>query len=437
MTRKQILIIGLVLSVALLLAACSGEDGPIGPQGPPGPAGPEGPQGPPGSDGPPGPAGPGGPAGPRGPAGADGAQGPPGPASEAVEVAAAGAEYVGSATCNACHSEIYEVFIQSGHPWKLNKVVNGQPPDYPFTEVPEPPEGHTWDDVAYVIGGYNWKARFIDQEGYIITGDADATTQYNFANPVTGNDEPAWVSYHAGEENKPYDCGACHTTGYSNWPAGSHQDDLPGLVGTWSEPGIQCERCHGPGSLHVANPYGVRPAIERDSELCGECHLRGEPEEVNASGGFVRHHEQYEELFQSKHIVVDCVVCHDPHAGVVQLRQAGAQTTRTQCQNCHFEQAKFQDSQIHPAITQCIDCHMPRVTKSATGNADTFTGDIRTHLMAIDAKQIGQFSEDGSEALSQLGLDFACRSCHVEGGSATPKTDEELIDKATGYHNEP
>jgi len=46
------------------------------------------------------------------------------------------------------------------------------------------------------------------------------------------------------------------------------------------------------------------------------------------------HHEQYEELFQSKHIVLDCVVCHDPHAGVVQIRKADAQTTRTRCENC-------------------------------------------------------------------------------------------------------
>jgi hypothetical protein len=327
--------------------------------------------------------------------------------------------------------------MQSGHPWKLNPVVDGQPPDYPFTEVPEPPEGYTWDDVTYVIGGYNWKARFIDQEGYIITGaDENATTQYNFANPVVGT-EASWVGYSAGEENKPYNCGPCHTTGYSAWPPDSHQDDLPGLVGTWAEPGIQCEACHGPGSLHASDPHGVRPRIERDSELCGECHLRGAPEEVNASGGFVRHHEQYEELFQSKHIVIECVTCHDPHAGVIQLRQAEVQTTRTQCENCHFKQAKYQDSQIHPNLAQCIDCHMPRITKSAVGNADAFTGDIRTHLMAIDAEQIGQFNEDGSVALSQVGLNFACRSCHVEGGSALPKTDEELIEKAIGYHDKP
>ena len=128
-------------------------------------------------------------------------------------------------------------------------------------------------------------------------------------------------------------------------------------------------------------------------------------------------------------------MCHDPHAGVIQLRKAGEQTTRTQCENCHFEQAKVQNSEIHPAVAACIDCHMPRVTKSAVGNAEMFTGDIRTHLMAIDPEQIEQFNEDGSLSLSELGLNFACRHCHVEGGSATAKTDEELINVAVGYHD--
>jgi hypothetical protein len=80
---------------------------------------------------------------------------------------------------------------------------------------------------------------------------------------------------------------------------------------------------------------------------------------------------------------------------------------------------------------------MPRATKSAWGDAEKFTGDIRTQMMAIDPDQIGQFTEDGSEALSQIGLDFACRSCHVKGGSATPKTDKELMEKADGYHDKP
>ncbi len=86
---------------------------------------------------------------------------------------------------------------------------------------------------------------------------------------------------------------------------------------------------------------------------------------------------------------------------------------------------------------KCIDCHMPRVTKSAVGNSAKFTGDIRTHLMAIDPEQFDQLSADGKTALSQLGLNFSCRSCHVEGGSASVLSDEALKKKAYGYHDRP
>jgi cytochrome c553 len=210
MPRKTLLVVVALLLLGLAMASCAG---PAGPEGPAGPAGPEG---------------------------------PAGPAAEAA-MASVGAEYVKSEACAQCHEEIYDVFMLSGHPYKLNKVVDGQPPTYPFTEVTELPEGYTWDDISYVIGGYNWKYRFVDNEGFIITGlpgtrgdgNTDYVSQYNFANPVVGN-EAGWVGYHPGEE-KPYNCGTCHTTGYSAWPPDAHQDDMPGMVGTFSEGGIQCE----------------------------------------------------------------------------------------------------------------------------------------------------------------------------------------------------
>ena len=405
-TRKPVTLIiaGVILMLAAFLvigsAGCSGE-GAAGPQGPAGPAGPAGA------------------AGSAGPAGADGAAG------------AVGASYVGSDKCGACHQDIAELAEKSGHYFKLNKVVNGKPPEYPFTEVTDLPEGYTWNDITYVIGGYNWKARFIDKNGYIITGaDENATTQYNFANPVVGNDA-GWVGYHAGEKDKPYNCGPCHTTGYN--PAGN-QDGLPGLVGTWTEPGITCEECHGPASGHVADPYGVALKVDRDSAACGDCHLRGAPETIDASGGFIKHHEQYEELFQSKHQALDCVSCHNPHEGVIQARKAGTDTVRVECGSCHFQEAKVQNSPAMKAMVDCVDCHMPRITKSAVGNADAYTGDIRTHLWAIDPDATAQFTEDGKAVISQVALDFACKSCHRPGGTASVYTDEELQEEAKGYH---
>ena len=412
--KKLYILIGLLL-VALLLAACAGAEGSEGAQGPKGDPGEQGPAGPAGSEGP---------AGPEGPSGAD--------------AEAAGSifrEYVGDQACSACHQETYDVYMKSGHPWKLNKVVDGQPPDYPFTEVVDLPEGYTWDDILYVIGGYNWKARFVDKEGFIITNppaavDAEYLNQFNFANPVVGT-EAGWAKYHSGEEEKQYDCGSCHTTGYS--PDGN-QDDLPGLAGTWAQEGVRCEECHGPGSLHVQSPSGAPMDVDRDSELCGACHRRGTVESVDVSGGFVRHHEQYEELFQSKHLTINCVTCHDPHEGVIQLRQADEQATRTQCQNCHHQQSQVQKNEKHAAMqVACIECHMPRISKSAVGNAEKFTGDLRTHLMAIDANQISTFDEEGALISGQVGLDFACMHCHTPG-SALEKSDDDLLSGADAYH---
>jgi len=413
--RNRLLTAAIFLIAAIMLVSCAGQEGPEGPPGPAGPPGPEGPQGPPGKEG------------------------LAGEAGDSGEAGPLGAEYIGSSTCAGCHQETYDVFIKSGHAWKLNPVIDGQPPDYPFTDVPQPPEGYTWDDILYVIGGYNWKARFVGKDGYIITdapgesGNTEYLNQYNFANPLLGK-ESGWVTYHSGEEQVPYDCGACHTTGYSER---GNQDDLPGLVGTWAEPGIQCEACHGPGSLHMQNPQGVAMQVNRDGEECGQCHRRGDVEQVNAQDGFIQHHEQYEELFQSKHLVLKCVDCHDPHSGVVQLKEAGEQTTRTQCQNCHFKEEQYQKNAKHTALNvTCIHCHMPRLVKSAWGVPERFTGDIRTHVMAIDPAQIGQFSEDGTEALSQIGLDFACRHCHIPD-TAIALDDETLINAAIDYHSLP
>lgn len=399
-----------IISLIVLTAACASPPGPVGPPGPPGPQGLPGPAGPAGESGPP------------GQPGADGLSYEP-------------PQFVGSVACAECHQDIYDKFALSGHNFKLNPVIDGQPPTYPFSEVPDPPDGYTWDDISYVIGGYNWKARFIDHDGYIITGDEEATTQYNLPNAVLGTG-PHWAPYNAGVVDKPYDCGACHTTGYS--PVGN-QDGLPGFIGTWAFGGIQCEECHGPGSLHMDNPLAYRPIIDRDAASCGQCHVRGEgPETVPARGGFIRHHEQYDELFQGKHATFQCVACHDPHQGVIQLRQAGELTTRTQCADCHFREEKYQAVEIHTRINvQCIDCHMPRVTRSAVGDPERFTGDIRTHLMAINYDLESQFTEDGAFSKSQLSLDFACRDCHVEGGNAHPRETEVLRQAAIGYHLPP
>lgn len=413
MRRTRIILSGGSLLLLLLLAACAGPQGNPGPVGPPGVPGPEGPQGPPGPEGPPG---------------------------DPAQVEHAG--FVGSATCAGCHPDISAVFSRSGHPWQLNPVVEGTRPRFPFTQNLFPPAGYSWDDISYVVGGYNWKARFLDERGYLITTpkdeggeseDGEFLNQYNLPNPVLGKSS-GFAQFQAGEAELPYDCGACHTTGFS--PAG-HQDDLPGIAGTWAEPGVQCEACHGPGSLHAGNPQAVNLEIDRDASACAECHTLGRRDQVEFEDGFISHHEGYGGMFLGKHDLLECVTCHDPHAGVVQLRQAGQPSTITPCQDCHFEQASFEKNARHVELgVDCVTCHMPRLIKSAWADEQSNRGDIRTHVMSINPFQVSQTDEAGNPVSAPISLNLACRQCHI-AGTASEKTDQELIDMASGYHTRP
>jgi predicted CXXCH cytochrome family protein len=402
MSRKWVIYIGMILILTGILAACAGPQGVQGSVGPAGPAGPEGPAGS---------------VGDTGPAGA------PGPT---------GAEYVGDQLCSGCHYDISQTYMKSGHPWSLTAVTNGKSQTYPFTQITSVPQGYSVNNISYIIGGYFWKAIFLNSQGYIITGapsssgDLTYFNQYNFGNTSLGLN-PGWASFHSGDANLSFTCGSCHTTGYST---GGNQDNLPGIVGTWVQPGVRCERCHGPGSLHVSNPKGIHMLVYQSSGLCRQCHEYIPTAALDVKNGFIQHSDQYGDLTQSKHQMLDCLTCHDPHSGVVQLQLTGQQTTKLLCQDCHWQEAQFQNNPTHVSLNiTCTDCHMPHLIQSGSANAQGFTGDMRTHVVAIDPRKISQFNGDGSLASGQISLEYACRHCH-----GATKSDAELLIAASGYH---
>ena len=313
--------------------------------------------------------------------------------------------YVGSLACQACHPDLYAEFSKSGHNFKLNPVSAASKPGYyPFGDLPGPPPGYTWADASYVIGGFWWKARFVDKQGYIITG---TQVQYNLATD-------RWVAYEAGV-TKPYDCGPCHTTGYRYE---GHQNGMEGIVGTWTLNGVQCERCHGPGGKHVDAPYDIRMTIDRSAALCGECHIRGDVSRIPAKNGFIDHHEQYNELHATKKINFACVDCHDPHISLHRSNPARASAIKAKCETCHYEEAEDYANSTLPhydlGSINCIECHMAYAVKSAEGQLFRYEGDVRSHLFRINTRASAQmFTPDGKYANGYLTLQYVCLRCHV------------------------
>lgn len=354
--------------------------------------------------------------------------------------------YVTAAVCGSCHTENFDAVFESGHPYKLSKVVNAQPPTYPHTTVPEPPTGFTWNDISYVIGGYGWKARFMDLDGYIlVTGLEGIPTQYNLPRDDLGGGLAAeWVDYHPSDtEPKPYTCGTCHTTGWQTTAdnGGLHQDDLDGILGTWEEPGVRCEACHGAGVNHVAAMDATLIDRNTDAELCGSCHFRDTNHNVLASGGFIRHHEQYDELVNGAKPAFSCTTCHEPHIGV-RHGHAVAGGIMQSCESCHATKAANNN---HVVAVDCKSCHMPRASKSARA-VHTYEGDVRTHIFNIKTDPFPKDSmfwvdetSGNTHTRGFVTLDFACYTCHNDGagngGSMSSKTLEELAARAVGIHN--
>lgn len=303
--------------------------------------------------------------------------------------------YVGSETCDSCHREQYNDFVVSSHPYKLRRAEDARRGRLPL------PEGYTWDDISYVIGGNTWKARYMGNDGFIITStgpgrNVPGRNQYNIENDT-------WSDYSAGQR-KLYDCGNCHNTGYS---VIGNQDGLPGIVGTWAFPGVQCERCHGPGSEHVANPQ-VNMQVDTSSAACGQCHVRGNPSVIPAERGFIEHREQYNEILASPHQSITCVTCHNPH------KRAEFSIIRT-CDTCHSQENQdFTGSRKQFRGLTCTDCHMPEAAKSAISRGP-YQADVKSHLFRINLDPTAtMFNEEGNRANGFLTVEFSCLSCHPE-----------------------
>ena len=384
-------------------------------------------------------------------------------------------DYVGSDACSTCHPDKYDTWALSGHPYKFSVIQNGQPPYYPpqVTNVEDSwmanlGDGtHDWSQIAGVIGGYGWKARFVGTDGHVVgtAGSAFSTglghNQFNFYDGV----DYGWVDYVPGDTKiYNYSCFKCHTTGgdtTGTWLAG-----VEGL-GTFTEGGIGCESCHGPGSIHVASPTadnidrvyefahldntsgglsidGVVQTPDPNGDdvnfLCGTCHNRSYTNPINSSGGFIKHHEQWDEFVTTKHNEqgFTCVTCHDPHVSVLW----GGEGVTIDCETCHVDQAAHID---HAVGVGCIDCHMPYAAKSGTTRGESgYKGDIRSHIFDITVDTNSMFTADGSavkdddERDASLSLHFACLGCHNDDpNDAIPDmTIEEAANKAGGMHNE-
>jgi predicted CXXCH cytochrome family protein len=172
---------------------------------------------------------------------------------------------------------------------------------------------------------------------------------------------------------------------------------------------IGCERCHGPGELHVkrreageevngvdysiVNPHHLEPSLR--NSICQQCHLQGESRIVRRGrrlfdyrpglplhqflSVFLRLPEFTDQQRSGSHAVqmaasrcfqeskgkLGCVSCHDPHASPAAA--AKASHYRSRCLVCHEEKScglTLAARRTRSSEDNCILCHMPRAESS-------------------------------------------------------------------------
>lgn len=367
-------------------------------------------------------------------------------------------DYAGKAACFGCHISTKPIdlaeFNKSGHPWKIQKIdptkIGIDRVYRPFPTgtneygVPLAPEalalGYHYDDlyqdssVSYLIGGFGWKARWMNKNGYIFEG---TKAQFNLGTTLPGNPK-TFSAYNAlnvanqafalrGGTGLLYNCGGCHTTGWKKYDAVNSPyrfEDKPGFDGTFFEFGVQCEGCHGPSKAHTTNPSLKPPKNGFDG--CKACHARGLGVRipVKSGGQFLDHREQYDQMIFTKHrrtASMTCVTCHDPHKSTIYDR-GGLKSIAKGC-SCHPGKAiNIIKDGVALQHNQCKDCHMPYIGNTAVIQNNN-RGDQASHMWKIktttDNKFTGMWTADSlnvkipTDSIVAHTLDFACLGCHT------------------------
>jgi predicted CXXCH cytochrome family protein len=367
------------------------------------------------------------------------------PATSTPDLGAA--HYVGSAACQSCHRDIYDR-------WKQTRMANvvrdpREHPDAiaPDLTKPDPLVSFTRDDIAFVYGS-RWKQRYFKQVGddyYPLPAQWDFTHQ-RWAPYFVKNGTDWWAPlYPPDNMQRPTGplCDGCHSVGY---------DIATKKVAEWN---VGCERCHGPGSEHVAqNGRGniINPAkldYVQANDVCIQCHSQGRPLGNPIAGKYYdwpvgfqvgKHLSDYWSLEEHKLGVASFTHFADGTAHKNRMQgndfvQSLMYTRGVTCSSCHDVHGTPYDGLLRKPVTQvCLDCHGPNTangphTASIEAHTHHKPGSAGSECVACHMPKIEQTIGDVNvrahtfkfitpAQTESLGVPNACNTCHADKPAA-------------------
>lgn len=346
---------------------------------------------------------------------------------------------VGINTCKTCHQDIYNTFIETGMGKSFDRATKLKSAAlfgnkytvydkyanfhyYPFFS------GDTMKILEFRMNGRDTIYKRLETVSYIVGSGQHTNSHLTLKNgfltqmPATFYTQkqqwdlpPGFEEGHNTRFSRKIglECMSCHNS-YPDFEIGSENKfaSLPN--------GIGCERCHGPGSIHVrqksrgnlidtskyidysiVNPGKLSPDLQFD--ICQRCHLQGNavlknghsfydfkpgqklsdyitvflPKYKNADSEFIMA-SHADRLKQSKCFIeskknkssntlrpykntMTCVTCHNPHQSVKYQKDDYFNQKCNSCHNSGKQQLCSADKNLlSKSNNNCVSCHMPR-----------------------------------------------------------------------------
>lgn len=329
--------------------------------------------------------------------------------------------YAGMQTCRNCHADIYETFIKTGmgqsfHPATKSKSSAELSGNAVFDSVRNFHYKPFWNNdtlylMEYRLDGRDTVHKRTEKVSYIIGSGQHTNSHlcsfngYLFQAPITFyTQRRQWdlaPGYEAGFNSRferpiALECMTCHNA-LPQLAAGSVNKYLT------VQTGIDCERCHGPGSEHVrlkqagimvdtaaqidfsiVNPKKLPRPLQMS--LCERCHLQGLavlkkgkdfdsfrpgmnlsdvwdvflPETPVGSGKFIMasHAERLRMSRCYRSSQLTCITCHNPH---ISVKETPLEVFNAKCQSCHQTKSCSEKIEVRRMKhDDCCGCHMPK-----------------------------------------------------------------------------
>lgn len=324
-------------------------------------------------------------------------------AATALYLKRSGDLYTGSKSCRPCHERFYKLWASSHHgramqPYtdefaRLNLAVHQQPLQIgtnTYEAKTAPKQGyivaksdhgtHKYD-IAHVMGGKNVYYFLTPLErgklqvlplAYDVHKNMWFDTAASAVRHFTGNPQAEALPWTDPMYTFNTSCHGCHVSRLST----NYDPETDSYRTTWSEPGINCETCHGPGRAHIKacaaasedNPPNNLEIISTDemdhrqiNAMCAACHAKLSPVSPSFSVGDLYY--DHFDLITLEHpdYYPDGRDLGENYTYTSWRMSPCVQSGQLDCVHCHTSSGRYKFAQAEKANEACLPCHEKRV----------------------------------------------------------------------------